>query len=117
MTEGEPTAIERFESALREGGHERYVLRLFVAGLAPSSTQAISRVRQICERHLEGRYDLEIIDVHQQPERVETHDVFAIPTLLKELPLPLRRIIGDLSDEGGVLLALGVDQPVARDEL
>ncbi len=102
----EPGSIE---DRLAQAPPERYVLRLFVAGTAPSSVQAIARLHAVCDEHLEGRYDLEIVDVHQQPSRAADDDIFAIPTLLKELPAPLRRIIGDLSDEGRVLIALGIE--------
>ncbi len=102
----EPPPIEE---RLAQAPPDRYVLRLFVAGSAPSSVQAISRLHALCDEHLEGRYDLEIVDVHQQPARAAGDDIFAIPTLLKELPAPLRRIIGDLSDEGRVLIALGIE--------
>lgn len=100
------TAIERLEAAAAR--RPRYVLRLFVAGSGPRSARAIERAREICETHLGGRYDLEIVDVHQTPDRAGADDVFAIPTLLKELPATLRSIIGDLSDEGQVLVALGI---------
>lgn len=100
-------ATRRFEEA--GPSDERFVLRLFVVGAAPSSIQAVDRLRGFCERHLEGRYDLEIVDISQQPERSREDDIIAIPTLLKELPEPLRRIIGDLSDEGRMLVALGIE--------
>ncbi len=100
---------ERPEEALSQPPRERYVLRLFVAGTSPSSAQAIARLHAICDEHLKGEYDLEIVDVHQHPGRASEDDIFAIPTLLKELPVPLRRIIGDLSDEGRVLIALGLE--------
>jgi circadian clock protein KaiB len=96
---------------------DRYVLRLFIAGTAPSSALAVRRIGSICRQLLEGRCDLEIIDVHQQPGRAEADDIFAIPTLLKEGPGPRRRIIGDLADEGLVLAALGLQprgRPVVR---
>ncbi len=103
-------AANRFEAALAEPPRERYVLRLYVAGTAPTSVHALRRTREVCERHLAGRYELEVIDVHQQPERAGEDDIFAIPTLLKELPTPLRRIIGELSDEDRVLVALGIEK-------
>ncbi len=94
---------------MEERPADRYVLRLFIAGSSPSSAQAVARLHALCDQYLEGQYDLEIVDVHQQPGRAREDDIFAIPTLLKELPVPLRRIIGDLSDEGRVLVALGVE--------
>jgi len=100
---------EQLEALAGAPGHDRYVLRLYVAGSSPSSVQAIARLHGICEAYLPDRYDLEIVDVHQQPERAGSDDILAIPTLLRELPEPLIRIIGDLSDEGRVLIALGVE--------
>ncbi len=102
-------ATSRFEAAVGEPPRDRYRLRLFVAGAAPTSVRALQRTREVCERHLAGRYELEVIDVHQRPERASEDDIFAIPTLLKELPAPLRRVIGELSDEGRVLIALGIE--------
>lgn len=87
---------------------DRIVLRLFVAGVAPSSALAASRIRGLCERHLGDRYDLEIIDVYQEPGRAARDDVYAIPTLLRDLPGPPYRIAGDLRDEGRVLRALAI---------
>ena len=106
--EGEVGTPKPLDASWDQPSSERYVLRLFIAGSSPSSAQAVDRIHLICQEHLEGRYDLEIVDIHQQPERASADDVFAIPTLLKELPVPLRRIIGDLSDEGRVLIALGI---------
>lgn len=102
------TATERFEQALHEPG-QRYFLRLYVAGTAPSSAQAVARVRALCDRYLDGQYDLEVVDIHQQPARARDDDIFAVPTLLKQLPAPIQRIIGDLSDEDRVLVRLGVE--------
>jgi circadian clock protein KaiB len=85
---------------------ERYVLRLFVTGSTPRSRRAIENMRSICESHLEGRYDLEVIDIYQQPEAAISEQVVAVPTLVKLLPGPLRRIIGDLSETEKVLHSL-----------
>ncbi len=97
---------ERMEKAAREAGEVKYVLRLYVAGLTPRSRRAIENIRKISEEELEGRYELEIIDVYQQPELAKEQNVLAAPTLIKELPLPLRRIIGDLSDKEKVIVGL-----------
>ena len=105
----ERTTAERLEAAIAEPAQSRLVLRLYVAGASPSSAQAVARLRAICDGYLADRYDLEIVDVHQQPERAGLDDILAIPTLLRELPAPLTRIVGDLSDEGRVLIALGVE--------
>lgn len=90
---------------------ERYVLRLFVTGLTARSARAIRNVREICDEHLEGRYDLEVVDLYQQPVLAREEQVIAAPTLVKKLPLPTRRIIGDLSERDRVLAGLGLGRP------
>lgn len=87
---------------------EKYLLRLFVTGMTPRSTDAISKLKTICDEQLEGRYDLEVIDIYQQPELAKEEQIIAVPTLIKELPLPLRRLVGDLSDRERVLIGLGL---------
>jgi circadian clock protein KaiB len=82
------------------------VLRLYVTGLTPRSTQAITNLRALCEGRLAGRYELDVIDLYQQPELAQGAQLVAAPTLIKELPLPVRRLIGDLSDGQRVLVAL-----------
>jgi circadian clock protein KaiB len=107
MQPNEPlNQADEFErlAAGRQG--ERYVLRLYVTGLTPRSTQAIASLRAVCEEHLAGRYDLEVIDLYQQPELARGQQLIAAPTLVKELPPPVRRLIGDLSDEQRVLVGL-----------
>ncbi len=84
----------------------RYTLRLFVAGTTANSQRAIENLRRICAAHLAGQVNLEIIDIYQQPELAGQHQIVAAPTLVKVLPLPLRRIIGDLSHEPRVLRGL-----------
>ena len=87
---------------------ERYVLTLYVTGMTPRSTRAIENLRAICEEHLQGRYDLDVVDVYQQPELATSAQIVAAPTLIKKLPLPLRRIIGDLSSTERVLVGLDI---------
>ena len=87
-------------------GRPRYVLRLYVAGMTPRSTRAIANIREICEGHLKGRYNLQVIDIYQQPVLAEGDQIIAVPTLIKKLPVPLRRLIGDLSDREQVLIGL-----------
>jgi circadian clock protein KaiB len=87
-------------------GLKKYILRLYVAGSTPRSMAAISNIKKICEEKLAGRYILEVIDLYQQPLLAAGHQIVAIPTLIKELPPPLRRIIGDLSDTEKVLVGL-----------
>jgi circadian clock protein KaiB len=86
----------------------RYVLRLYVTGATSRSARAISNTRRICETHLPGRFDLEIIDIYESPFSATEHQIVAAPTLVRLLPTPIRRIIGDLSDELKTLRALGL---------
>jgi circadian clock protein KaiB len=85
-----------------------YQLRLFITGSTPRSTRAIENLRKICEENLDGRYELEVIDVYERPETTRDLQIVATPTLVKVLPEPLRRIIGDLSDELKVLAGLDI---------
>lgn len=85
---------------------ERYELRLFVSGQTRRSTLAIANLRRFCEEYLSGRYVLEVIDIYKHPEICAHEQIVAAPTLIKSLPLPLRRLIGDLSDEERVLVGL-----------
>lgn len=84
----------------------RYVLRLYVTGSTARSARAIANLRYICEEHLSGRYDLEVIDVYQRPEAAREVQLIAVPTLVRLLPEPLRRVVGDLSDRDKVLQGL-----------
>jgi circadian clock protein KaiB len=86
----------------------KFVLRLYVTGMTSRSTRAIRIVRALCEEQLAGKYDLEIVDVYQQPTRIQEDQVFAIPTLVKSSPFPLRRIIGDMSDRNRLMHGLGL---------
>ena len=90
---------------------ERYVLRLYVTGMTARATRAIRNVRDICNEHLAGRYELEVIDVYQQPVLAKDEQIVAAPTLVKKLPLPLRRIISDMSQRDRVLLGLDLVRP------
>jgi circadian clock protein KaiB len=94
------------DKALEKRRTEKYLLRLYISGVTPRSSAAIERVKRICEEHLKGRCDLEIIDIYQQPSLAKGEQIVAAPTLIKKLPLPLRRIIGDMSSEERVLLGL-----------
>jgi circadian clock protein KaiB len=85
-----------------------YRLRLIVAGRTQRSQRAIENLRRICEEHLSDKIDLEVIDVYQQPELAEKYQVIAAPTLVKLLPLPIRRVIGDLSEKDRVLRGLEI---------
>lgn len=84
----------------------RYVLKLYVAGMTPNSRRAITNIKKICDEYLEGRYELEILDIYQQPVLAAGEQIIAAPTLIKELPLPLHKFIGDLSNKDKVLVGL-----------
>jgi circadian clock protein KaiB len=86
----------------------RYMLRLFTSGSTPRSTTALRNLREICETDLQGNYDLEVVDIYQEPGRATESDIIAAPTLIKEEPPPTNRMIGDLSDRPKVLLGLAV---------
>ncbi len=85
---------------------DQYVLRLYVTGMTPRSARAVENLRTVCDEYLEGRYDLEVIDIYQQPALTKGEQIIAAPTLIKKLPLPMRRIIGDMSNRDGLLLGL-----------
>jgi circadian clock protein KaiB len=94
--------------ATRSRAQPHYMLRLYVAGLTPRSTASIQSVKKICEDCLKGRYDLEVIDIYREPMLAKGEQIFAVPTLIKKLPLPLRRLIGDMTDSKKILIGLGL---------
>ena len=97
-----------FEEAALVEPEGRFMLSLYVSGMTPRSQRAIDNIQSLCEEHMSGRYDLKIIDIYQQPGAAKDAQIIAVPTLIKRLPPPLRRLIGDLGDPGRVLLALGL---------
>jgi circadian clock protein KaiB len=107
MAKRKRDVTSEFEALLtQKPSHEKYVLRLYVTGMTPRSLTAISRIKAICEDHLAGRYELEVIDIYEQPTLAKGEQIVAAPTLIKKLPLPLRRLVGDLSNKQRVLLGL-----------
>jgi len=107
MMEGGPFSTTRvFEQLISQGDTSQYVLKLYVTGMTPRSQHAIENIQAICEEHLRGRYSLEIVDIYQHPTLAEGEQIIAAPTLIKHLPEPLRRIVGDLSNTEKVLLGL-----------
>ncbi len=110
MSAGRDSA-EAFERRVDEAGREAYLLRLFVAGVTPRASEALERIRAVCEEHLAGRYELEVIDIHQQPELAREHQIVVTPTLVKVSPLPVRRLVGDLLETGAVLRGLNLRRP------
>ena len=101
-----------FEVAARRSLSEQYVLRLYIAGTTEASSRSVETLRAICEAHLKGRYELLVIDVFQQPTLAKDEQIIAVPTLIKKLPAPIRRIVGDLSNEQRVLIGLDLKQKV-----
>jgi circadian clock protein KaiB len=99
---------ERFGQALAALASEPYNLTLFVSGASDSSARAITNIREICDAHLDGRHQLNIVDLNQEPAVAEEHHVLATPTLVKDHPLPIRMLVGDMSDHVRILLALDV---------
>ena len=95
-----------FEDLLKKRSEAHYSLRLYITGMTPRSTEAIAAIKSICEEFLQGRYDLEVVDIYQHPEEARSAQIIASPTLLKRLPVPLRRLIGDLSNRERVLIGL-----------
>jgi circadian clock protein KaiB len=87
---------------------DTYIFRLFITGASPNSARAVANIRQICETYLKGNYALDIVDVYQQQEIAEKEQLIALPLLIKKHPLPVRRLIGDLSDKQKVLTELGI---------
>ena len=90
--------------------NEQYVLRLFVTGASPNSLRAIQNVKEICDKYLADRYSLEVIDVYQEKELAAIEQIIALPLLIKMLPLPERKLIGDMSQLKKVLKGLGLEQ-------
>jgi circadian clock protein KaiB len=97
---------KEIEKKIKASPDNKYVLRLYIAGVTPRSTRAMMNVKKICEEHLRDRYELEVIDIYQQPTLAKGEQIIAAPTLLKKLPLPLRKFIGDMSDTKKILVGL-----------
>jgi circadian clock protein KaiB len=107
----------RFDADLASARSEHYVLRLYVSGATARSTRAVANIKRICEEKLEGRYELEIIDIYQQPVLARDEQIIATPTLIKQLPPPLRKFIGDLSNTERILVGLDLrPKPESRSD-
>lgn len=98
--------MENSSSMLFTG--EKFVLRLFVSGMSPRSMQAIENINKLCEEHLKDIFELEIIDIYKNPEKLQGEQVVFSPSLIKQLPLPKKMLIGDFSDQSKVIKALGI---------
>ena len=99
---------EPFETDLDEPGHAVYSLRLYITGSTPKSTRAVHNLTKMCQEHLAGRYELEVIDIYQQPGLAQAEDIIAVPMLLKKQPLPVRKLLGDLSNAQQLVAGLGL---------
>lgn len=109
MPEHEPQdTTKAFEEAIAKDGQRYYVLRLCVTGITPRSVRAIENIKKLCEDHLKGYYELEVIDLYRDPEVAEEEGIIAAPTLIKKDPAPRRKLVGDLSDAERVLIGLGI---------
>ncbi len=100
-----------FERLLADLKERNYILRLYVTGTTPRSVRAIANVKRLCEEYLHGYYALEVIDLYQQPELAAGEQIIAAPTLVKKLPLPVQRVLGDMSKTERVLIGLGLREP------
>ena len=106
MAAVEPQQVSAGEAEIP--GKESFALYLYVTGATPGSSRAVAGLKGFCERYLKGRYALEVIDVYQQPDLAEGDRILATPTLIRKFPLPLRRLVGDLSDPQRLLTGLGM---------
>jgi circadian clock protein KaiB len=106
MTKSKPGIKKRLEAGLKRRRPGKYVLHLYVAGLSPRSQKAIANIRNLCAAHLHDRYELAIHDIYQNPIIARNGQILAAPTLVKELPLPLRKFVGDMSNTEKLLVGL-----------
>jgi circadian clock protein KaiB len=87
----------------------RYALRLYITGQTPRSRQSVENLRALCDKYIPGKFDLEVVDIYQQPAMAAAGQIIAAPTLIKRMPLPLRRLVGDFSDQERVILGLDIE--------
>ena len=90
-------------------GNGKWILRLYIAGRTPAARRALANIEAICDQHLRGRCSIEVVDLVERPELAERNQIFAVPTLVRQLPLPLRKIIGDLSNSEKVIMGLDIE--------
>lgn len=100
------SSTEDFDLTISETDKDKYILRLYISGITSRSVLAMENLKKICEEYLEGRYELEVIDLYKKPRLAKDEQIIAAPTLIKKLPLPFRRIIGDMSNKEKVLIGL-----------
>jgi circadian clock protein KaiB len=108
------SSTKEFDLTISETSNNKYILRLFITGATSRSVLAIKNLKKICEEYLNGRYELEVIDLYQNPGLAQEEQIIAAPTLIKKLPLPFRRIIGDMSNKEKVLL--GLDLRIVKEQ-
>ena len=109
------TSTAAFEKAAKKQDRTKHVLRLYVTGMTPKSTLAIANVQKLCEKYLKGAYELKVIDIYQQPQLAKGEQIIATPTLIKKLPLPLRKLIGDMSDTERFLVGIDLKPKESED--
>jgi circadian clock protein KaiB len=114
VSKKEKASTEEFEKAAAIPDCAKHILRLYVTGMTPRSTRAIANVRKLCEQYLKGVYELKVIDIYQQPKLAAGDQIIATPTLIKQLPRPLRKLIGDMSDTEKFLI--GIDLKSKKSE-
>jgi circadian clock protein KaiB len=106
---GAPSSTDNFERLLKEVNRRQYyVLRLYITGTTPRSSRAIANIRSLCEEYLPGHYELEVVDIYQQPQMAMDAQIIAAPTLVKQMPKPPIRMVGDLSRRDKVLIGLNL---------
>jgi circadian clock protein KaiB len=104
---------EPFEADLDEPEHAVYILRLYITGSTLKSTRAVHNLMKMCQERLAGRYELEVIDIYQQPGLAQVEDIIAVPTLVKKRPLPVQKVLGDLSNAQRLVSSLGLPPRLA----
>ena len=106
--------LDATSTAAAAHGAARYLLQLYITGTTSQSARAIANIRKICEEHLEGLYELEVVDISQHPARAQGEQIIAAPTLIKKFPLPLRRFIGDMSQTARILRGLDLREETVK---
>jgi circadian clock protein KaiB len=99
---------KQFDSTIKKRKPQKYILHLYVAGLSPRSQKAIEDIKTICDKYLKGWYELAVHDIYQNPIIAVNNQIIAVPTLIKELPLPLRKFVGDMSNLKKLLVGLDI---------
>lgn len=93
----------------KNGDKKEFIFHLFITGASPNSVRAINNMKHLCEQHMPGRYELQIIDVYQQPAIAQQEQIIALPLMIRKHPLPERRLIGDMSETTKILKTLGIE--------